>query len=251
VRLCESLAASGELAEWSDADFGRIGADGTFVGGVFAGEGPVACPLPAARYFSGPLCECLVAAPGISFQGSTMVQRLERRPDARGGFAWRLTGKDGTVLGDFDYLVVASTAPASNRWTDVFGGLPPLVAAAAAAASPGLDAAVAAIASMGADPVTAVLLAWPPRHSAASTLLALPFRKLTNQAGGSLARVVVGSWGGDGENGDGATLVLHSTAPFSRGVADVFGATSTAVNFGAFEGGGGGGLPREKPVTRY
>ena len=248
MRLCEPYLASGDLIEWSEEDFGHIAADGTFKRGAFSGQGFVACPLPEARYFSGPLCERLVAdAPGVSFQGSKMVHQLERWPasESQEGAAWRLTGKDGKVLGDFDYLVVGSTAPASPRWTRVFGGQPPLAAAAAASTTakecPGLNQALSDIAKLDVDPVTAVLLAWPPSHPASSALLELPFRKLTvSSSAGGLERVVVGSWTPTkGESSSstetlpkGASMVLHSSAPFSRGVADVYGSTSTAATLG-------------------
>jgi hypothetical protein len=247
MRLCEPYIASGDLVEWSEADFGHTAADGTFTRGAFPGKGFFACPLPEARYFSGPLCERLVAdAPGVSFQGSTMVHQLERWPasETPGGVAWRLKGKDGKVLGDFDYLVVASTAPASPRWTRVFGGQPPLAAAAAsptiAKECPELNQALGDIANLDVDPVTAVLLAWPPNHPATPALLELPFRKLTvSNTEGGLERVVLGSWTptkGESTASDaplkGVSMVLHSSAPFSRGVADVYGATSTAATLG-------------------
>ena len=123
-----------------------------------------------------------------------------------------------------------------------------------------LSRAVGVVGSLGAVPVSACLLAWAPGSLGAEALLGgLPFSvslRVTKHA--ALARVTVGRWrrpgissgrgdssggnsgersssggdsssgGGEGD-GDGAWLVLQSTADFAAGAATVHGSTSAAA----------------------
>ena len=92
-------------------------------------------------------------------------------------------------LGDFDWLVVTSTAIGHPRWRAAFGGEPPLIEAAAALGDPALDAALAALAPLSAKPVTACLLAY--EAEAAAAVAALPFFKARVEEDATLARIVV------------------------------------------------------------
>ena len=80
----------------------------------------------------------------IATRYSSMVRSLSHSADSR----WQLHDKAGTVLGSADYLVVAGSGVAHPRWTDTFGGDPPLLAAAAAMdpRDPVLDEALASVA---------------------------------------------------------------------------------------------------------
>lgn len=171
---------------------------------------------------------------------------------------WRLTSNKGEALGDFDWLVVTSTAIGHPRWRAAFGGEPPLVEAAAALGDTALDAALAALAPLSAKPVTACLLAY--EAEAAAAVAALPFFKARVDDDDTLARIVVQRVRADlttvalHSNSHRSPLtfhphphlhpnltptptltptldqvVLHSTHEFAHSCAHVYGATSTAA----------------------
>ena len=116
---------------------------------------------------------------------------------------WRLTSNKGEALGDFDWLVVTSTAIGHPRWRAAFGGEPPLVEAAATLGDTALDAALAALAPLSAKPVTACLLAY--EAEAAAAVAALPFFKARVDDDDTLARIVV-----QRVRADLTTVALHS-----------------------------------------
>ena len=171
---------------------------------------------------------------------------------------WRLTSNKGEALGDFDWLVVTSTAIGHPRWRAAFGGEPPLVEAAATLGDTALDAALAALAPLSATPVTACLLAY--EAEAAAAVAALPFFKARVDDDDTLARIVVQRVRADlttvalHSNPHRSPLtfhphphshpnltatptltptldqvVLHSTHEFAHSCAHVYGATSTAA----------------------
>ena len=64
------------------------------------------------------------------------------------------------ALGEFDWIVIGSTALGHPRWSVTFGGEPPLVLAARGLADQALDASLAQLAQLASRPVTACLLAF-------------------------------------------------------------------------------------------
>ena len=143
-------------------------------------------------------------------------------------------------LGDYDWLVVSGSTVAHPRWTEIFGGAPPL---AEAAQAPGVDVdgalgqAIKTIAELGSLPVTAAMMAWqrqtvqeigegrdatadasppspPPSSSssssssassAAEAIASLPFRVLNIVASSSSNSIS----GGNNNNGGGGVGKLQ------------------------------------------
>lgn len=240
--LCERLVETNALQRCgggveNGSAFGVLTADGRFEA-EDAASAPNRYRAPEGKGINS-LCDALLRggdgaadAPPIAHTSlSTMVSKVEPIPlsaglqsacGAGGVGGWRLTSNKGEALGDFDWLVVTSTAIGHPRWRAAFGGEPPLVEAAAALGDTALDAALAALAPLSAKPVTACLLAY--EAEAAAAVAALPFFKARVDDDDTLARIVV-----QRVRADLTTVVLHSTHEFAHSCAHVYGATSTAA----------------------
>ena len=232
--LCEELAGSGGALQHSDELVGILDTDGSFVAEEQAPTRYVGRP----GHGMSSLCEALLrggqpSAPMLAkCSFGTMVSQVERVDAATHDGAcaagsgtrpaWRLRSNKGNDLGLFDWLVVTSTGLAHPRWTSAFGGPPPLVDAAATMNDANLSAALDALAPLTSKPVTSCLLAYT--SEAAAAWAALPFRKARVAGDGPLSRIVVQRLAPSL-----TAVVLHSTHDFSREVASVYGATSTAA----------------------
>ena len=154
--LCEQLATAGTLSQVAAASFGSFGVDGTF-----RPDAPTEAPIRyvASSGSMNALSDALLRGgnatggdPLAAISFGTMVGALE--PLECGG-GWRLKGKKGELLGDFDWVVVSSSTIAHPRWTSTFGGEAPLIRAAAVLGDAPLDASLAQLAQMRSSPVTA------------------------------------------------------------------------------------------------
>jgi len=154
---------------------------------------------------------------------STMVRGLSKN---HGDGRWQLHDKSGATVGSADWIIVAGSGVAHPRWTDTFGGPPPLVAAAATLQDPILDRALAAIALQDASPVLAVFF-----YCTGET--AQPWIKLGLNVGEFcdknpvLSKVIV-----QPNTEGGCAVVLHSTAAFAHANTGVYGASSSAARVG-------------------
>lgn len=162
----------------------------------------------------------------------TMVRGLSR--DADGG--WELRDGSGTVVGSADWLVVSGSSIAHPRFSSVFGGVPPLVEAAAAAdesvRDPALDRALAAIARQESSPVLAVLFARRGPASSSSSLGDRRGRVVLDVEGSDvLSRVVIDRPNDDDDDGW-CSVVCHSTEVFALDNQGVYGSTSSAARVG-------------------
>ncbi len=126
------------------------------------------------------LCQGLLAlakaagpAPGLKVQLGTLVRHL--MPRSEGG--WRLLDEAGAVLGQADWLVLASTLLAHPRCTTLFGWPEaPLGRAARSMKDPDLDRALGAIAGLELEAGCSLLLTI--EAASAAPWLGLPFRLL-------------------------------------------------------------------------
>jgi len=230
AELCERFVDAGHLGRLSKTDpsqsIGILRQDGTYEAEP-SDDTPPRFTAAAGKGIST-FCEGLIrgggdnsSSPIVSTVFSTMVKELV--PLDEGG--WRLAGKDGTDLGEFDWLVVAGNVLGHPRWSSAFGGSPPLVAAAGQMDDAPLHDALAALSKLQHNPVTACLLAF--EGDAAKVWASLPFFKCAFEEDPVLARLVVRR-----VSPTLTTAVVHSTHAFSLGVSDVYGSTSTAARLG-------------------
>ena len=219
--LCEGLVAK-EVLHRQTEPFGILHTDGSF--------NQEECT--PTRYVpingSGQFCEALLRGGDLSASSlatasfGTMVNKFERIGDS-----WSLFAKGGAPLGEFDWIVITSTAIAHPRWTSTFGGDPPLVAAASTLDDRALSASLGALAPLRSKPVMACLLAY--EGDAAAAWASLPFAKAvlepeSGEKASVLSRIVVQRL-----SSQLTAVVLHSTHAFAEGSAHVYGAKSTAA----------------------
>jgi len=218
--LCEEFARMGGIERLKDA-VGVLDSKG-----VFQRE-----PIIPPRFTGGAkgistFCELLLrggdplAEPLARVVSSTRVSSVMKT-----SAGWRLSDRQGADLGEFDWLVVTGTGFAHPRWTAIFGGTAPLVAAAEKMGDPALDACLNALKLLTFKPVTACLMAFD--GAAAAAWAGLPFCKARIESNPTVSRLVIRRI-----NANLTAVVLHSTHGFSESEADVFGANSAAARVG-------------------
>ena len=67
----------------------------------------------------------LSGLPSVQTKYKTMIRGLAKTADG----VWELRDKSDTLIGSADWLVVAGSGVAHPRWTNSFGGVPPLIEA--------------------------------------------------------------------------------------------------------------------------
>jgi len=151
-----------------------------------------------------------------------MVRKLDPVVSSDAVAGWRLLDKDGELVTECDWLLVAGSGVAHPRWTATFGGVPPLVAAAEPLQDGALNAAVAVVGAMGFRPVQVAMMTFEGEVAAAWQRL--PFRVAEVHGDAVLGKVVI-------QEGSGniVSVVLHSTHAFGESSIDVYGATGTAA----------------------
>lgn len=232
--LCESLAAVLERAP--AAGFGVLRAKAGF-----AAESSATSPArfqPREGHGMADFSDALVrggdasAEPLAEVTYNTLVTGIASTEQG-----WQLTAQDGRDLGSFDWLCLATAAPAHPRWSQNFGGEPPLAVAAAALGDEGLHVSLRSVAEIRNKPVAACMLAY--ESEAADAWARLPFIKAVVEGDPVLSRIVVQR----GANGprwrtvagralpvSGAVaVVLHSTHAFAESHLHVIGDRGTAA----------------------
>ena len=163
-----------------------------------------------------------VLAP-IETRFTRMVRGLTREPADNG--QWQLTDKQGETIGRADWLVVAGSGVAHPRWSETFGGEPPLVGAAQGVNDRRLDEALAVIAEQTAAPVLTVFFYLT--GEAARPWLALGLNDVVVAGHSRIAKLSIQP-AGEG----GCSVVLYSTSDYARDNAGVHGASSSAARVG-------------------
>ncbi len=158
--------------------------------------------------------------PGISPRYTQMVRGLSQQAGQ-----WRLMDKTGETLGLADWLVVSGSGVAHPRWSQTFGGEPPLVAAARDLADQRLDEALTTVAGQTAAPVLTVFFYCT--GSAAEAWLAMGFEDALLEGHPVLSKVSI-----QRVDEGGCAVVVHSTADYARDNAGVYGASSSAARVG-------------------
>ncbi|MEX0450165.1 NAD(P)-binding protein [Spiribacter sp. 221] len=163
-----------------------------------------------------------VLAP-VETRFTSMVRGLSREPTEHG--QWQLTDRHGETIGQADWLVVAGSGVAHPRWSQTFGGEPPLVSAAQSVDDPALEKALAVIAGQGAAPVLTVF--FHLTGEAAEPWLAMGLNDGVVEGDRRIARLSVQPTG-EGR----CSVVLYSTREYARENAGVHGASSSAARVG-------------------
>ena len=159
----------------------------------------------------------------IATHYSSMVRGLARG-EAESD-EWILADKTGEELGRADWLIVAGSGVAHPRWSDTFGGMPPLVEAAARLGDDRLDDALATIAQQTAAPMLSMLFYCTGDQ--AMEWRSLGFNDASVRPHDVLSRISVQPVGPDG-----CGVVLHSTSDHARSNAGVHGTSSSAARVG-------------------
>jgi len=149
---------------------------------------------------------------------------------------WRLMDKDDHILAETKWLLLAGSGMAHPRWTDAFGGEPPLLAAAKLIGSSELDRVLKIIGNVSARPVQAALMAYDLDDANTEVSIKTIFNNLLKERNG-----VVLETPGDSvldkiviqRNGNNMVSVVgHSNAEFAESAKDTYGSTSTAARIG-------------------
>jgi len=170
--------------------------------------------------------------PSIETKYKTMIRGLSRATTPNG--EWELRDKSNSVVGVADWLVIAGSGVAHPRWSNTFGGEPPLIAAEQKSPDPKLRAALDSIAKVEASPVLAVFFSCS--GSIARRWLSLNYNVLDVKGSSVLSRVMI--QGGVNKDKDGGnddpwcSIVLHSTEDFALQNTGVYGASSSAARTG-------------------
>jgi len=171
--------------------------------------------------------------PSIETKYKTIIRGLSRTPS--GG--WDLLDKSEKIIGSADWLVVAGSGVAHPRWTNTFGGEPPLIAAEKARPDPKLREALDSIARQQVSPVLAVFFSCS--GLIAREWLSLDFDVADVTGNTILSRVMIqgetnddNNCNSDTGNGEWCSVVLHSTEEFAAQNSGVYGSSSSAARVG-------------------
>ena len=159
----------------------------------------------------------------IETRFTSMVRGLTRAPADNG--QWQLTDKRGETIGRADWLVGAGSGVAHPRWSETFGGEPPLVAASRGLDDPVLGEALAVIAGQTAAPVLTVFFYLT--GEAARPWLALGLNDVVVAGHSRIAKLSIQP-AGEGS----CSVVVYSTSGYARENAGVHGASSSAARVG-------------------
>lgn len=123
----ESFVAQGLLDRWDDCRMGLIGR---------TPKETVHVPLNTHTLYRGAtdrngmegLCDALLE--GATLERKTLVSQIKKLHRSAAGAdmaeMWELFERDGTSLGEYDWVVVTGTTAASDRWRKAFKSEPPL-----------------------------------------------------------------------------------------------------------------------------
>jgi hypothetical protein len=171
--------------------------------------------------------------PSIETKYKTMIRGLSRAPSGE----WELRDKSEEIIGSADWLIIAGSGVAHPRWSDTFGGEPPLIAAEREHPDPKLREALDAIATQQASPVLTVFFSCSGRI--ARQWLSLGFDVADVKGSSILSRVMIQGRKKDSNDRCDASdtdawcsIVLHSTEDFALQNAGVYGASSSAARVG-------------------
>lgn len=219
--LLAALLAEGAIEAWQPPQ------------AVLSGSGELNSPDPGDRFAQGrlyrgrggmeQLCRGLLALAGgrVEEHYGRMVRDLALAQNGR----WRLLDRDGLILAEADWLLLAGTLLAHPR-SRVLLGWPsvPLQNAARSLGDPDLDHALAAIASIRSEARSTLLLA--AEGTAAEAWQRVPFRLLRFDAAAEqrwrLSRLSIQPQ----EDGR-VAVVAHSSAVFAEEHRSVYGARSS------------------------
>jgi hypothetical protein len=172
--------------------------------------------------------------PSIETKYKTMVRALSRADNGE----WELLDAQQAVIGSADWLVVAGSGVAHPRWSNTFGGEPPLIAAEKERPDPKLRQALEVIAEQQVSPVLAVFFSFS--GSVAREWLSLDYDVADVTGSSVLSRVMIRGGqkintmdGGDADDdGEWCSVVLHSTEAFALENTGVYGSSSSAARIG-------------------
>ena len=165
--------------------------------------------------------------PSIETKYKTMVRALSRTDSGE----WELRDKHEQVVGSADWLVVAGSGIAHPRWSNTFGGEPPLIAAEKEHPDPKLREALDAIAEQQVSPVLAVFFSCSGAR--AREWLSLDYDVADVKGSSVLSRVMIqGGKKNDSIDDEWCSVVLHSTEEFALENSGVYGASSSAARVG-------------------
>jgi predicted NAD/FAD-dependent oxidoreductase len=168
--------------------------------------------------------------PSVQTKYKTMIRGLAKTADG----VWELRDKSDTLIGSADWLVVAGSGVAHPRWTNAFGGVPPLVEAESNNPDPQLRKALDEIAKQQTSPIMAVFFSFTGQ--VAREWLSLDFNVANVEGSSILSKIIIhGNKGDDDDDDDGnevddwCSVVLHSTEKFANQNVGTYGASSSAA----------------------
>ncbi|KAL3792781.1 hypothetical protein ACHAWO_002386 [Cyclotella atomus] len=139
---------------------------------------------------------------------------------------WILKDKNDDVILTTDWLVISGSSVAHSRWTDAFGGEPPLVKAAREIDNKDLDDALKCIGEIGASPVQVAMMAFDNTESWNSITTCTSVVEIPDDE--ILDKLVFRR----SSDNNIVSVVAHSTTEFALTAADVYGSKSTAARIG-------------------
>ena len=163
--------------------------------------------------------------PSIETKYKTMIRGLSRTSNGE----WELRDKNQELIGTADWLVVAGSGIAHPRWSNTFGGEPPLIVAEKNCPDPKLRVALDAIAKQQVSPVLAVFFSCS--GCLAREWLSLDYDMANIQKSSVLSRIMI-QGGTNDDNEEWCSVVLHSTEEFALENVGVYGASSSATRIG-------------------
>jgi len=162
--------------------------------------------------------------PSINTKYKTMIRGLAKTADG----VWEMRDKSDALIGSADWLIVAGSGVAHPRWTNSFGGVPPLIEAESNNPDPQLRKALDEIAKQQTSPVMTVFFSLTGKL--AREWLSLDFNVADVEGSSILSKIIVHGNNGDGnEIDDWCSVVLHSTEDFANQNSGTYGASSSAA----------------------